>query len=127
MDAMTPQLSLRSLAKRYANGFEALTPIDLDIGAGEFVAIVGASGCGKSTLLKIIAGLEEPTAGEILLDGQDITRLPPAAMRALRPRMQLVFQDPFASLNPRRRVGDIIADGPVTHGVPRATARAQAA
>jgi NitT/TauT family transport system ATP-binding protein len=85
MDAMTPRLSLHSLAKRYANGFEALTPIDLDIGAGEFVAIVGASGCGKSTLLRMVAGLEPRSGGQVLVEGVSV--FGPGPDRAM------VFQD----------------------------------
>jgi NitT/TauT family transport system ATP-binding protein len=85
MDAMTSRLSLRGLSKRYPNGFEALTPIDLDIGAGEFVAIVGASGCGKSTLLRMVAGLEPRSGGRVLVEGASISG--PGPDRAM------VFQD----------------------------------
>ena len=85
MDAMTSRLSLRGLSKRYANGFEALTPLDLDIGAGEFVAIVGASGCGKSTLLRMVAGLEPRSGGRVLVEGVGISG--PGPDRAM------VFQD----------------------------------
>jgi oligopeptide transport system ATP-binding protein len=88
----------------------AVSDVDLEIGRGEVVALVGESGSGKTTLGRLILRLIEPSAGSIHFDGADMTRLAGAAMRALRRRMQIVFQDPFSSLNPHLRIGEAIAE-----------------
>ena len=93
-----------------------LNSIDLDIPRGSVLGIVGGSGSGKSTLGRALLRLIEPTAGTILFDGQDITHLDEDAQRPIRRRMQMIFQDPMSSLNPRRRVGAIIADPMQMHG-----------
>jgi peptide/nickel transport system ATP-binding protein len=93
-----------------------LNGIDLDIRRGSVLGIVGGSGSGKSTLGRALLRLIEPTAGEIEFDGQDITHLGEDALRPIRRRMQMIFQDPMSSLNPRRRVGAIIADPMQMHG-----------
>ena len=84
------------------------------------------SGSGKSTLARCIVGLEQPDGGAILLEGTDIAGLSRARMRPYRKALQMVFQDPFASLNPRWRVGDIIAQGPIVNGTPRRIALEEA-
>ncbi len=102
----------------------AVDQVNLQIQPGEVLGLVGESGCGKSTLGRVIAGLLPPTEGEVLYRGQDITSMGRVERRAWRPRVQMVFQDPFASLNPRMRVGPTISQAPVFHGlVPRRDAR----
>jgi dipeptide transport system ATP-binding protein len=93
-----------------------LNDIDLDIRRGSVLGIVGGSGSGKSTLGRALLRLIEPTAGTIEFDGQDITHLGEDALRPIRRRIQMIFQDPMSSLNPRRRVGAIIADPMQMHG-----------
>ena len=105
----------------------AIVDADFSLTRGETLGLVGESGSGKSTLARAIVRLVRLEQGKIRFDGTDLCRLGRADWKPFRKRIQMVFQDPFASLNPRRRVGDIIAEGPVTHGVPRRAARMQAA
>ena len=84
--------------------------VDLEIYRGETLALVGESGCGKSTLGRLLMRLIEPTAGKVIFDGGDLNSVSPARMRALRQRMQIIFQDPFSSLDPRMTVGQIIEE-----------------
>jgi oligopeptide/dipeptide ABC transporter ATP-binding protein len=102
----------------------AVRAVDLVINRGEAVGLVGESGCGKSTLGRLMLRLLRPSAGRILFDGNDLANLERGALRRLRRRMQLIFQDPYGSLDPRRRVGDQIADGLLIHHLAdRAAAR----
>lgn len=121
-----PLLSVKNLRKYFpvkAGMFgsedrvvKAVDDVTFDIPRQQTFALVGESGCGKSTLGRTILRLVEPTAGSVKLDGIDLTALEPEALRRMRTRMQIVFQDPYASLNPRMRVGDIIAEPLLTHG-----------
>jgi peptide/nickel transport system ATP-binding protein len=95
-----------------------LRGVSLEVRAGERFGIVGESGCGKSTLLRIIAALDRATSGQVVVEGTDITRLPERRLRFLRENLQLVFQDPMSSLDPRMRVRDIIAEPLVVQGHP---------
>jgi oligopeptide/dipeptide ABC transporter ATP-binding protein len=88
----------------------ALDGISLSLAKGETLAVVGESGCGTSTLARCLMRLEEPTAGRVVLDGDDITHATRARLRGLRRKMQIVFQDPYASLNPRWSIGSIVGD-----------------
>ena len=100
-------------------GVKVLHGIDLSIGRGETVGIVGESGSGKTTLGRALLRLVDVSAGEIRFDGEDITRLPDRTMRPLRRRMQMIFQDPMASLNPRHTIGRILTEPLFLHGLAR--------
>jgi len=95
----------------------AVDDVSFAIARGETLGLVGESGCGKSTLARCIVRLMEPTGGSLRFDGTDITHLGTRALRPLRRRMQMVFQDPMASLNPRKTVGQIVGDGLDIHGI----------
>ncbi len=120
-------ISVRNLTKEFVSrtGFfgggrqsvKAVSEISFDIKRGETLGLVGESGCGKSTLGRSILRLIEPTSGQILYKGKDITRIPSAEMRRLRRNLQIIFQDPFASLNPRMTVGEILAEPLEIHGL----------
>ena len=133
-----PVLEVRGLSKTYRSGggffglggrerrVEAASNVAFDLRRGETLGIVGESGSGKSTVARCIVRLNEADAGQIVLMGTDLRPLDRAAMRPFRARIQMVFQDPFASLNPRRKVGQIIAQGLFTQGMAADEAAAKA-
>ena len=110
-----PLLEARSLSKSYGSGALAVDNVSFSIQRGETLGLVGESGSGKSTIARMVLGLIEPTSGSVLFDGQPLTGVPQRRLRPLRRRMQVVFQDPFAALNPRMRVRDIVAEPLVIH------------
>jgi ABC-type glutathione transport system ATPase component len=128
-----PAISVRDVTRVYrrprpapwvpAPTVRALDEVSLDVLPGQRFGIVGESGCGKSTLLRIVAGLDRVTSGRVTVEGADITHLPERRMRPLRERLQLVFQDPMGSLDPRMRVRDIVAEPLVAQGHPAAQDR----
>jgi peptide/nickel transport system ATP-binding protein len=109
-------LEVRNLVKIYARDVRAVDDVSLDIQAGETLGLVGESGSGKSTLGRLILRLIEPTSGSIRFEDRDLLAVRPRGMRRLRRDMQIIFQDPFASLDPRFRVEDIIAEPLLVHG-----------
>lgn len=117
-------LATEGLEKRFRSGggllraattIHAVNGVNLQVQRGETLAIVGESGCGKSTLARLLLRLIEPSAGRVIFDGQDLTALPGARMRALRSQMQFIFQDPFSSLNPRMTVATIVGEPLLVH------------
>jgi peptide/nickel transport system ATP-binding protein len=131
-----PLLALRDVSKRFVKRVDlagrvanalgaqvreevvhAVDGVTLDIAKGEVVGLVGESGCGKSTLGRIAAGLHEPTTGVRLWKGTETCGLPPAEQRAARLAVQMIFQDPYAALNPRMTVADIVGEAPLVHGL----------
>jgi oligopeptide/dipeptide ABC transporter ATP-binding protein len=95
----------------------AVEDVSLAIRPGETLGLVGESGCGKSTLGRLLLRLTEPTAGDVLFEGRSLLGLAPRELRAARRRMQIIFQDPYGSLNPRMRVGSIVGEGLAIHGL----------
>jgi peptide/nickel transport system ATP-binding protein len=89
----------------------AVSNVSVDIKQGETLGVVGESGCGKSTLARAAIQLPPPISGTVLFDGQELTQLKGEALRRVRPQMQMIFQDPISSLNPRRKIGDIVGEG----------------
>ena len=139
---LVPILSLQGMSKRFVKGLDisshianwfgagltdevvhAVDHVDLDIATGEVVGLVGESGCGKSTLGRLAVGLHKPTTGTRLWKGVDLDRLPPERRREKQLAIQMIFQDPYASLNPRMSVQDIVCEAPVVHGMVDAAAQ----
>ncbi len=116
---MTPLLEARGLARDYrtARGFfgssatvKALAGVSFTLEAGRTLAVVGESGCGKSTLARLLTFIERPTAGAVIIDGEDVAKADKAARRRLRRTIQIVFQNPYGSLNPRQRIGKALEE-----------------
>lgn len=126
---MTPLIELRGLTKHFpvrsgvlqrrVGTVQAVERVDLDIFEGEALGLVGESGCGKSTLGRLILRLIQPNAGTVRFGGQDITDLKGEELRRLRGQMQIIFQDPFSSLDPRTTIGDSIGEGMRAQGIDR--------
>jgi len=105
------------LLRRQIGAVQAVDGVSLEVNRGETLGIVGETGCGKSTTARLIMRLLEPTAGEVRFDGQDITRVKGARLKAIRRDMPMIFQDPYSSLNPRKTVGATIGQPFVIHGL----------
>src|SRR5258705_1095051 len=115
-----PLLEVENLVVEYAvdgKTVHAVSDVSLQVASGEELGLVGESGCGKSTLGRAVLQLRRPVSGRVLFDGQDLTAMQGDPLRQMRRRVQLIFQDPIASLNPRRRIGDIIAEPLVISGI----------
>ena len=127
MNAAAPLLEVRNLVKhfRVAGGLfggrsgliRAVDGVSFELRRGETLGLVGESGCGKTTTGRCILQLERPTSGEVIFEGRDLTRLGEDELRAVRRKMQVIFQDPYSSLNPRMTVGQIIAEPLAVHGI----------
>lgn len=123
-----PLLEARHLSKSYGHDALVVNDVSFSIARGETLGLVGESGSGKSTIARMVLGLIEPTSGDVVFDGQAVTGISERKRRPLRRRMQVVFQDPFAALNPRMRVGEIIAEPLRIHrACPRSEIRAKTA
>ncbi|MET9435032.1 ABC transporter ATP-binding protein [Streptomyces sp. NPDC006551] len=127
-----PLLSVRDLTvsfpgRRRTSPVRAVDGVSFDVAAGETLGLVGESGCGKSTTGRVIVRLLEPTSGSVTYDGRDVSHLSPRELKPLRKELQMVFQDPHSSLNPRQTVARIISDPLMVQGTPAAEARKRAA
>jgi peptide/nickel transport system ATP-binding protein len=135
VDTQVIAFSVDKLCKTYVSGGGFLQPkrrtqavkdVSFEIRRGETLGLIGESGSGKSSVARLVTRLIEPDSGKVMLADQDFTRFKGAELRRARQKIQMVFQDPFASLNPRRKIGLSIADGPLSHGVGRAEALKEA-
>ncbi|WP_027525563.1 ABC transporter ATP-binding protein [Bradyrhizobium sp. Ec3.3] len=123
-----PLLKVDNLVVEYGLGnkiVHAVSGVSLDVARGETLGLVGESGCGKSTLGRAVLQLRRATSGRVLFDGEDLTAMQGEPLRKMRRRVQLIFQDPIASLNPRRRIGDIVAEPLIIAGIKDAEKRTQ--
>jgi len=111
------------IIQRKAGAIKAVDGVSFGIVQGETLGLVGESGCGKSTTGRAILQLYEPTAGKVTFDGQELTQLKGEPLRKMRRRMQMIFQDPYASLNPRMTVGDIVGEPLVVHNIAKGKER----
>jgi peptide/nickel transport system ATP-binding protein len=135
-EAAAPMIELRGVSRRFEKRLDfagrlakrlgapvreetvhAVDGVDLFVRKGEVVGLVGESGCGKSTLGRMVAGILPPSGGTILRQGRDLATLPAAEAREAKLRTQMIFQDPYASLNPRMKVADIVGEAPLVHGI----------
>ena len=126
--ASDPLLKVENLVVEYVVGqrvVHAVSDVSLQIARGETLGLVGESGCGKSTLGRAVLRLRPVVSGRVIFDGEDLTAMQGEALRKMRRRAQLIFQDPIASLNPRRRIGDIVAEPLVIAGYDDAGRRQQ--
>src|SRR5436189_5907562 len=105
----------RGIIRRTVGQVYAVDGVSFDVREGETLGLVGESGCGKSTVARTVLRLLEPTSGTIKLDGHDLTHLPKSELRPYRREMQIIFQDPFSSLNPRMSAGDIVGEPLAVH------------
>ena len=124
--ASAPMLAVRGLKKYFGHGdrpVRAVDDVSFEIAKGEVLGLVGESGSGKSTIGRSVLKLIDPTAGEVWFEGSDLAPMSSRAMRPYRRRLQIIFQDPYASLNPRRRVGDTLDEAMATHGLHPGAAR----